>query len=166
VPGLEQHFLVDPHALAWFVAELGPRPDELVVELGAGAGTIAAALLRVVAPASLTLVEVDPTLAEGLRHAFPGVRVVADDWRAAWPALPPADALVVSLPDAHVPAVIDAVAARPPRVAVVAVAAGRVPRLPPGLDLTARRTLPRTAFDPPQPFGGEAWVLRPPDGRG
>jgi protein-L-isoaspartate O-methyltransferase len=161
MPHLEQHFLADPEALAWIVAEVDVRPDDDVVELGAGAGTIAAALLRGTAPASLTLVELDAALADRLRGAFPTARVVAADWRAAWPTLPAADVLVVSLPEAEVGSALDAIAERAPRVAVVAVAAGRMARLPSGITLTASRPLPRTAFAPPQPFDGEAWVLRP-----
>jgi len=164
VADLEQHFLRDGAALAWLVAQLDPRPGEAVVELGAGTGTVAAALRRVVAAASLTLVELDPELAAGLRRDFPGVRVEAADWRAAWRSLPPPDVLVASLPDAHVPVLLRALAARPPRVAGIAVAAGRPVRLPPELELTDRRPLPPTAFDPPQPFAGEAWVLRPTGG--
>jgi 16S rRNA A1518/A1519 N6-dimethyltransferase RsmA/KsgA/DIM1 with predicted DNA glycosylase/AP lyase activity len=160
VAALEQHFLVDGDALAWIVERLDPQPGEVVVELGAGAGTIAAALRRVVAARDLVLVELDPGLADGLRRSFPGVRVEGADWRTAWSALPAPDALVVSLPDAHVAAVLHAIATRPPRVAVVAVAAGRSERLPHGLVRTAQRALPRRAFAPPQPFDGEAWVLR------
>jgi protein-L-isoaspartate O-methyltransferase len=161
MPHLEQHFLADPEALAWIVAEVDVRPDDDVVELGAGAGTIAAALLRGAAPASLTLVELDAALADRLRRAFHTARVVAADWRAAWPTLPTPDVLVVSLPEAEVGSALDAIAERAPRVAVVAVAAGRMARLPSGITLTASRPLPRTAFAPPQPFDGEAWVLRP-----
>jgi 16S rRNA A1518/A1519 N6-dimethyltransferase RsmA/KsgA/DIM1 with predicted DNA glycosylase/AP lyase activity len=153
---LEQHFLADQEALAWIVERLEPRPGETVVELGAGAGTVAAALLRLVAPNDLVLVELDAVLAEELRRSFPGVRVEQADWRAAWPTLPAPGALVVSLPEAHVSDVLRAIAARPPRVAVVAVAAGRSTCLPPGLVRTAHRVLPRGAFAPPQPFDGEA----------
>ncbi|MBW6457424.1 MAG: hypothetical protein K0A98_16200, partial [Trueperaceae bacterium] len=127
---LEQHFLTEPEALAWIVAELGPRPGERVVELGAGAGTIAQALSRVVAPADLTLVELDPRLATGLQQRFAGARVLTEDWRQAWRRLPPPDVLVVSLPHALVPAVLAAATAAPPRVAVVAVAADDPPSLP------------------------------------
>ena len=159
--GLEQHFLTDPEALAWIVAELDPRPGERVVELGAGAGTIARALSRTVAPADLTLVELDPRLAAGLRRRFAGSRVLTEDWRRAWRRLPPPDVLLVSLPHALVPAALAAAAEAPPRVAVVAVAVGDPPRLPRGLARTAARPLPPEAFAPPQPFDGEAWVIRP-----
>jgi hypothetical protein len=161
VPDLEQHFLTDPDALAWIVAQLEPRPGERVVELGAGAGTVARALLRTVAAADLTLVELDATLAADLRAALPGVRVRHADWWRAWPDLPPPDAVVVSLPHALVAAVLATLARRPPRVAVVAIAADRPPRLPPALVRTAVRPLPAAAFEPLQPFDGEAWVVRP-----
>jgi 16S rRNA A1518/A1519 N6-dimethyltransferase RsmA/KsgA/DIM1 with predicted DNA glycosylase/AP lyase activity len=161
VADLEQHFLTDPEALTWIVATLDPRPGERVVELGAGAGTIARALARAVRPADLTLVELDPRLADGLRRRFAGVRVLAEDWRRAWRRLPPPDALVVSLPHALVAAVLAAVAERPPRVTVVGVAAEAPPRLPRGLRLTATRPLPAGSYRPPQPFDGAAWVIRP-----
>jgi len=161
VGDLEQHFLTDPDALAWVVAQLDPRPGERVVELGAGAGTIARALARAVAPSDLTLVELDPRLADRLRARFPGTRVLAEDWRRAWRRLPPPDALVVSLPHAILPAVLAAVAERPPRVAVVAVAAHAPPELPRGLRRTAAHPLPADAFRPRQAFDGVAWVVRP-----
>lgn len=162
--GLEQHFLTDPGALAWIVAELDPRPGERVVELGAGAGTIAAALWRRVAPTDLTLVELDPELAAGLRARFPGAHVLPEDWRDAWQRLPAPDVLVVSLPHALVPAVLAVVAGRPPRVAVVAVAADAPPPLPAALRRTAVCPLPAGSFRPPQPFEGAAWVIRPATG--
>lgn len=161
VGDLEQHFLTDPEALAWIVAELDPRPGESVVELGAGGGTIAQALSRRVAPADLTLVEFDPRLAAGLRRRFGGSRVLAEDWRLAWRRLPPPDVLVVSLPHALVPAALAAAAEAPPRVAVVAVAVDDPPHLPSGLTRTATRLLPPASFEPPQPFDGAAWVIRP-----
>ncbi len=161
MPDLEQHFLTDAEALGWIVAQLDPRPGERVVELGAGAGTVARALLRTVAAADLTLVELDAGLAADLRATLRGVQVRAADWRRAWPDLPPPDAVVVSLPHALVPEVLAALAARPPRVAVVAVAADRPPRVPPSLARTAVRQLPAASFEPRQPFDAEAWVLRP-----
>jgi len=163
---LEQHFLCEPEALAWVVAQLDPRPGERVVELGAGSGTVAAALRTRVAASDLTLVELDPALADGLRTGFPGVRVVAADWCDAWPALAPVDLLVVSLPHGLVAEVLATALAAPPRAIVAAVAPHRPPNVPPALRLVARRPLPRTAFSPPQPFDGEAWVLRPATGSG
>ncbi len=62
-------------------------PDETVVELGAGTGVISRALLDSgLAPHRLVLVEIVPEMAEHLRRALPGVRVIAGDARAL-PAL-------------------------------------------------------------------------------
>jgi 16S rRNA A1518/A1519 N6-dimethyltransferase RsmA/KsgA/DIM1 with predicted DNA glycosylase/AP lyase activity len=158
---LEQHFLSDAAALDWIAAELDPRPAEPIVELGAGAGTVATALLQRASASDLTLVELDAALADALRRKFPGARVIEADWRDAWGRIDRVGALVVSLPDAFAQEVLDALAGAPPRVTVLAVAAGRSLRLPAGLRRTALRPLPTEAFAPPQPFAGEAWVLRP-----
>ena len=57
-------------------------PDETVVELGAGTGVISRALLDAGLPARrLVLVEIVPEMAEHLRRALPGVRVVTGDAR-------------------------------------------------------------------------------------
>ncbi len=57
-------------------------PDETVLELGAGTGVISRALLEAGLPARrLVLVEIVPEMAEHLRHALPGVRVITGDAR-------------------------------------------------------------------------------------
>jgi phosphatidylethanolamine/phosphatidyl-N-methylethanolamine N-methyltransferase len=57
-------------------------PDELVVELGAGTGVISRALLDSGLPAHrLVLVEIVPDMADHLRQALPGVKVVTGDAR-------------------------------------------------------------------------------------
>lgn len=161
MPDLEQHFLSDAEALAWVVAQLDPRPGERAVELGAGRGTIAAALRPRVAAEDLTLVELDPRLAAGLRRRFPSARVAEGDWREVWAGLGRIDLLVVSLPNAWVSAALAAAAASPPRVVVAAVARERPPAVPEPFVVGARLSLPPESFSPPQPFAGEAWALRP-----
>ncbi len=55
-------------------------PDEVVVELGAGTGTVTRALLAAgVAPEKLVVVEIVPDMAAHLRNIFPGVHVVCGD---------------------------------------------------------------------------------------
>lgn len=63
------------------IAERAERAgDEVVVELGAGTGVISRALLAAGVPAHrLLLVEIVPEMAEHLRAALPGVRVVCGD---------------------------------------------------------------------------------------
>jgi phosphatidylethanolamine/phosphatidyl-N-methylethanolamine N-methyltransferase len=67
-----------------------PAPDQVVLELGAGFGVVARALLRAgLPPEKLVLVEIDPRLAALLRARFPGVTVIEGDAREL-PALLPA----------------------------------------------------------------------------
>jgi phosphatidylethanolamine/phosphatidyl-N-methylethanolamine N-methyltransferase len=54
--------------------------DEVVVELGAGTGVISRALLAAgVPPERLVVVEIVPDMAEHLRRALPGVKVIQGD---------------------------------------------------------------------------------------
>ena len=54
--------------------------DEVVVELGAGTGTITRALLHAGVPAEkLVVVEIVPEMAQHLRQIFPGVQVICGD---------------------------------------------------------------------------------------
>jgi 16S rRNA (adenine1518-N6/adenine1519-N6)-dimethyltransferase len=85
VTRLGQHFLADPHILEKIVAALDPAPDDVVIEIGPGKGS----LTRVVAPVvgRVIAIERDARLAEELKAS--GVRcevVVGDalavDWHA------------------------------------------------------------------------------------
>ena len=58
-PALGQHFLVSAEKLSKLVAAAGIRPEDDVVELGAGVGTVARELPRA---RSLTVVEFDGRL--------------------------------------------------------------------------------------------------------
>lgn len=54
--------------------------DEVVVELGAGTGTVTRALLRAGVPTEkLVVVEIVPDMAQHLRESFPGVQVICGD---------------------------------------------------------------------------------------
>jgi len=79
---LEQHFLSDPEALAWIVAALDPRPGERVVELGAGAGTVARALRQAYGAAfpnaRFQVWNRSPAGAENLASHFPDTLVASD----------------------------------------------------------------------------------------
>jgi 16S rRNA (adenine1518-N6/adenine1519-N6)-dimethyltransferase len=75
---LGQHFLTNEGVLRKIVAAVGPRPEDLIVEVGAGRGVLTARLAagagRVVA------VEKDERLVPGLRAAMPpNVEVVHGD---------------------------------------------------------------------------------------
>ena len=78
----------------------GAWPAE-VLELGAGTGVIARALLDAgLPPGRLTVVEIVPEMAAHLRRVLPGARVIAADARAL-PLLglaPPAEAVICGIP--------------------------------------------------------------------
>ena len=59
------------------VAQTRAEPDQIVVELGAGTGVISRALLDAgLPPERLHLVEIVADMADHLRAALPGVRVI------------------------------------------------------------------------------------------
>ena len=83
---LGQHFLADPNILAKIVAALDPAPDDVVLEIGPGRGS----LTRILAPLvrRVIAIERDPRLAEGLKVS--GVRcevVVGDALEVDWHAV-------------------------------------------------------------------------------
>ncbi len=74
---LGQHFLSDPRILNRIVDALGPLPDETVLEIGAGRGSLTQVLATRVD--RLVVVEKDLELALLLREKFPAVRLVGGD---------------------------------------------------------------------------------------
>lgn len=64
------------------VAQTRYKPDEVVVELGAGTGVVSRALLAGgVPPDRLIVVEIVPDMADHLRRVLPGVLVIQGDAR-------------------------------------------------------------------------------------
>ena len=75
-PEFGQHFLVSAEKLALLVAAAGIRPEDDVLEAGAGIGTVA----RVLPPCrSLTVVELDPRLTGYLQDNVPHATVLQAD---------------------------------------------------------------------------------------
>ena len=75
---------------ARIVGQIRRAPDEAVVELGAGTGVIARAMLAAGLPAErLFVVEIVPEMAAHLRRTLPGAQVIEGDARDL-PALIPA----------------------------------------------------------------------------
>jgi len=79
-----QHFLRSQALAAELVRDAGVRPDDLVVDLGAGSGRLTAELAR--CARQVVAVELDPAWAERLQGRWETVEVVAGD--AAGVALP------------------------------------------------------------------------------
>lgn len=148
----DQHFLVNPRIIDAVAAAAGLRPGDRVVELGAGAGTVAA---RLAPAASLDLVELDPGLCARLRNRFArrwDVHVRCGDALEVL-ARERFDVIVSNLPAQLSGTVLDALSRADFRRAVVAV--------PASLDLSpwrGRLSLACVArardadFDPSQPF--------------
>lgn len=69
-----------PSLCARIAALVERRPDEVVLELGAGTGVVSRALLAAGVPAeTLVVVEIVPELAAHLREVLPGVNVICGD---------------------------------------------------------------------------------------
>jgi len=100
-----QNFVIDPNTVRRIVRESGVGPDDVVVEVGPGLGSLTLALLEVVG--RVTAIEVDPVLAERLPRTIEEFApdqaasfevVLADALRIAEVPGPPPTALVANLP--------------------------------------------------------------------
>ncbi len=94
-----QHFLVDQSAIRKIVDAVGPRPDELVVEIGPGLGAITLPLLERLA--HLHVVEIDRDIAERLRSSQDTAKLTvheADALRFDFASLGPNLRIVGNLP--------------------------------------------------------------------
>lgn len=75
-----QHFLVDPNTVRRIVRMADVRPDETILEIGPGLGSLTVALAE--AAARVVAVEIDTEVAEALREVIDGldnVDLVIDD---------------------------------------------------------------------------------------
>jgi len=74
---LGQCFLIDDNLAGWIVRQLDPQPEDVVVEVGPGAGALTRHLYGKVR--RLILIEMDRKLAELLKERFPEAEVIEAD---------------------------------------------------------------------------------------
>ena len=78
-----QHFLTDAATVERVFAALRLAQGDHVMEIGPGTGALTGRLVE--EAAAVTAVEIDNSLAERLRHRFPGARIIAADaLRTCW----------------------------------------------------------------------------------
>ncbi|HET9648225.1 MAG TPA: rRNA adenine N-6-methyltransferase family protein, partial [Microlunatus sp.] len=147
-PQYEQHFLVSSQKLNLIVSAAGIRTSDAVVEIGAGAGTVAR---HFPVCRSLTVIELDQRLIARLRDAVPHATVIQGDALALLEALP-VDVLVSNLPNRTTAGLLKLLPALELRTAIVAMseASAREPA-PPGYVAEFVTTIGGDDFRPPQP---------------
>ena len=147
-PALQQYFLVSPEKLALIFDAAEIRPDDRVLELGAGVGTVA----RHVPPCkSLTVVELDHRLIARLRSNVPRANVFQGNALTLVREIP-FDVLIGNLPNYVTDLLIEILDELPFRTAVLAVGAStRLDRLPATFTVTEVTTVSGDDFRPSQP---------------
>ncbi|BCJ32927.1 hypothetical protein Athai_04300 [Actinocatenispora thailandica] len=157
-PSLDQHFLVSSSKLARLVSAAGITPADHVLELGAGAGTVA----RMLPPsASLTVVELDSRLTRLLRRRVPRATVVRGDALMLVRELP-CDVLIGNLPHWVTDRLVDALPELSFRVAVLAVGERTdLGRLRGSFELVEVCSVTGDDFLPPQPEVSRIFRIEP-----
>jgi 16S rRNA A1518/A1519 N6-dimethyltransferase RsmA/KsgA/DIM1 with predicted DNA glycosylase/AP lyase activity len=144
---LGQFFLTSSDKLALLVKAAGFQPGDRVVEVGAGAGTVAR---MVPANASLTAIELDDRLLPTLRKNVPEARVIQGDALRILPETP-CDVLLGNLPNAVTERLLDLLPNLSFRTAVLAIAGDTVlKRISRQFTIEEITTLEGDDFEPPQ----------------
>jgi hypothetical protein len=116
-PNFQQHFLVSVEKLSKLISAAGIRPEDDVLEVGAGIGTVARELPK---SRSLTLVELDDRLIGYLRQNVPHANVVQGE-ALEMIRLMSFDVLIGNLPNRATESLLGLIPALTFRVAVLAV---------------------------------------------
>ncbi len=155
---MDQHFLTNGGKIERLIALLQPQPGQRVVELGAGTGSVAEKIPKDV---SLSLVELDPLLAGGLRQRFSHARVLQGDALTLLASLS-FDSLLSNLPHYLTDAVMHALTDRRFLRALVTVCEGHPLEAFEGRLARARSLrLEPEDFTPTQPFASQVYVVTP-----
>ena len=146
-PALGQHFLVSAEKLSKLVAAAGIRPEDDVVELGAGVGTVARELPRA---RSLTVVEFDSRLLRFLQRNVPYAQVIHGDALKIVSTIS-FDVLIGNLPHRVTESLLEILPRLSFRTAVLSVGeSADLDRLRPGLIWSEVATITGDDFLPPQ----------------
>jgi 16S rRNA A1518/A1519 N6-dimethyltransferase RsmA/KsgA/DIM1 with predicted DNA glycosylase/AP lyase activity len=144
----EQYFLVNPEKIALIVEAAGIQPTDRVIEIGAGAGTVARHLPPT---ADLTVVELDDRLIPHLRRNVPSA-VVVNDNALAVVRRQPADVLICNLPTTVTRKLLADLDQLSFRTAVISVGSlDHVEDLTSRYRVTELAPITGTDFRPPQP---------------
>jgi 16S rRNA A1518/A1519 N6-dimethyltransferase RsmA/KsgA/DIM1 with predicted DNA glycosylase/AP lyase activity len=158
-PALEQHFLVSPHKLKQLIDAADIRPQDHVLEIGAGIGTVAKTVPEC---RSLTLIELDPQLIPALRTNAPHARIIQADALKIVPHLHP-DVLLSNLPRAVTDQLLPLLPTMNFRTAVLAIGDTTNLRTAlPGFTTTEITTITGEDFQPPQPTLSRLVKITPP----
>lgn len=156
---LDQHFLSDPIKLALVVKAAGIQPNDHVVEVGAGIGTVAE---HIPACERLTVIEYDSNLISHLRKRVPRAHVIQGDAIRILPTVR-CDVLLSNLPSRLTPTLVGLLPSLNFRVALVT--APSIDKLAPLEDvfaLDAVATLESDDFRPPQSARAEVIRVKRP----
>jgi protein-L-isoaspartate O-methyltransferase len=146
-PSFEQHFLVEPSKLEILINAANIRALEHVVELGAGAGTVAR---HIPDHARVTVVELDSRLIAHLHRNLPTAHVIQGDALKVVRDLT-FDVLISNLPNAVTEKLLDILDQLQFRIAILAVGEGaQLDRLPRTLQWREITTVSGDDFVPPQ----------------
>lgn len=158
---MDQHFLRNPDKIACILKAAAITPQDHVIEVGAGIGSVA----KHFPPSqSLHLVDLDPGLARILRHQFPGTPILERDALEVLRELP-CDVLVSNLPFFLTPGVLEILATGTFQRAVLSVHADDDFTPYEGtLSIQFLCTLEEQDFFPRQPFQSKLILVTPRSG--
>lgn len=156
---MEQYFLARESKIDAMLSAARISPTDHVIELGAGIGSVAKRMGKV---SHLNLVELDEWLCDILRNEFADmadVTIHRDD-AIAWMAGHDADVIISNLPCFLVPDLLDVLAEKEFRTAVISMSPDqRLDRWDETFEFSYVETNEGDDFEPPQPVASEVFLV-------
>ena len=149
-PSKDQYFLTATDKLQILIQAADIRPSDAVVEIGAGAGTVARSLPN---SASLTLIELDEHLIDSLKQNVPGATVLnVDGFELLRSGALTCDVLLSNLPNTVTPSLVALLPRMKFRTAVLAMGSTEpLDALSDQLSYAVLAVIEGDDFTPPQP---------------